>query len=310
MRNIVLTIIAITATLTAQSINRVQFRTLPGNLIEITYSLADSEPKGIYSIELMASLDGGYSFPIAPSSVTGDVGIVRGSGRKAILWKVLDDLPALTAEALVFKVVGQNHNTVGAFFRSLVIGNRLTKRLSNGVTLYAGQNLTTRFEDRTFTELVSDGMLLAGPQGRVGLRVTNVPFIYKFEGMAQVWELGYPDSTLQQLRLLSYGNESYGGETLRLYQLGAAASVSYTPLPVFGLFLPYVGAGAAIWRHSIGQEWNSELSAVNSTSLFVEVGLQANLRRWLKLTLGERQYYRTPRYDYAETFLELGVHFF
>ena len=94
MRNIVLTIIAITATLTAQSINRVQFRTLPGNLMEITYSLADSEPKGIYSIELMASLDGGYSFPIAPSSVTGDVGIVRGSGRKAILWKVLDDLPA------------------------------------------------------------------------------------------------------------------------------------------------------------------------------------------------------------------------
>ena len=309
MRNIALTLITITATLTAQSINRVQFRTLPGNLIEVTYSLADSEPNGVYNIELMASLDGGYSFPIEPSSVTGDVGIVRGSGRKAILWKVLDDLPALSTESLVFKVAGRNRKTVGAFFRSLVTGNRLTKRLSNGVTLYAGQSITTWYDDRAFRELVLDQILQAGPQGRAGLRLTKVPFIYKFEGMIRVWGLGYPDSTLQQLRLLSYENQAYNGEPLSLYQLRAAASVFYTPLPVFGLFLPYLGAGAAVWRHSIGQQPDRELSAVSSTSLFVEAGLQVNLLRWLKLSLGGRQYYFAPRYDSLETFFELGVHF-
>ena len=82
MRNIVLTILALSPMLGAQSISRVQFRTVPGNLIEVTYTLADTEPNGLYSIELQASLDGGFSFPITPASVTGDVGIVRGAGRK------------------------------------------------------------------------------------------------------------------------------------------------------------------------------------------------------------------------------------
>jgi len=311
MRNIVLTILALSATLWAQSISRVQFRSLPGNLIEVTYTLADSEPNALYSIELQASLDGGYSFPITPASVTGDVGIVRGPGRKAILWKVLDDLPALTADALVFKVAGRNRTTWRAFFQSLVIGNRLTKRMSNGVAIYVVQNLNSYHSDRAFRELISDGMLLPRSHGRAGLRITNVPFIYKFEGMAQVWGLGYPETTLQKLRLLSYGDESYDGEQLRFYQVGFAASVSYTPLPIFGLLLPHIGGGGAMWRHSIGPNLESEVAGINSYAIFAEVGVQANVLKWLKVSAGGRQYYHylAPRYDTLEMFAEIGIHF-
>ena len=308
MRFSLLFISALTANLAAQSITRVDYRVLPGNLIEITYTLRDSEPDGFYRIHIAASLDGGYSFPIIPGSITGDVGNVHGPGIKAILWKVLDDLPALTTDALVFKISGRTRATARGFFRSLVSGNRLTKRLSNGVTFYAGRSLTARYEDRAFRDLISEGLLIAGPEGKGGLKITSVPFIYRFEGMARLWGLGYSGATLQKLRLLSYGDPSYKGEKLRLYQLGLAASVAYTPLPVFGLFLPHIGVGGAVWRHSIGHEVGSEFSVTNSASAFVEMGIQGNPLRWLKVTFGGRKYYLAPRYDTLETFLEIVLH--
>lgn len=311
MRNTILTILAFSAALGAQSISRVQFRAVPGNLIEVTYTLADTEANRVYNIELQASLDGGFSFPITPASVTGDVGIVRGSGRKAILWKVLDDLPALTADALVFKVAGRNRITGRSLLLSLVSGNRLTKRMSNGVTLYGGRNVRSFHRDQAFRDLISDGMLLPASEGRAGLRVTKVPFIYKFEGTAQTWELGYPESTLQKLRLLTYGADSYNGEQLRLYRVGFAASMAYTPLPIFGLLLPSIGVGGALWRHSLGHEVTGGLSAVNSYSIFADVAVQVNVLQWLKVNVGGRQnyHYQAPRYDTLEMFIELGIHF-
>jgi len=125
--------------LSAQSITNVDFDVLPGNLIEVTYTIYDTEPDAVYIIDLWASLDGGYAYPIHARSVTGDVGQgVVGAGRKSILWKVLDDLPALVSDNLVIKVVGQPRLTIPGLFRSLLAGNRITKRLSNGITFYGG----------------------------------------------------------------------------------------------------------------------------------------------------------------------------
>ena len=129
MRILILLITLSWSGLAAQSISQVDFKVLPGNLIEVLYTLKDSEVNGVYNIEVYASFDGGYSFPVRAESVTGDVGQVRGRGRKALLWKVLDDLPALVSDNLVIKVVGRPRVTVGGFFTSLVAGNRFLKGL-------------------------------------------------------------------------------------------------------------------------------------------------------------------------------------
>ncbi len=125
MRILILFITLSWAGLAAQSISQVEYNVLPGNLIEVIYTLQDSEVNGMYNIEVYASLDGGYSFPVQAESVTGDVGPVRGRGRKSVLWKVLDDLPALVSDNLVIKVVGRPRVTVGGFFTSLVAGQPL-----------------------------------------------------------------------------------------------------------------------------------------------------------------------------------------
>jgi len=246
-------------TLSAQSITRVDYRVLPGNLIEITYTLRDSEPEAKYNISLAASLDGGYSFPLSPTSVTGDVGSVDGPGIKSILWKVLDDLPALKSESLVFRVSGKSRNTVVGFFKSMVAGNRLTKRMSNGVTFYAGKNLSSTYISKGFRDAIMARHLNLSQDGRVGLKVINIPFIYKFEAQARVWDVNYPPETQERLRLLSYGSEFYEGDALSFYQFSIGGSISYTPLPVFGLLLPHIGMGGMIWQHILGKDPGSQI---------------------------------------------------
>lgn len=295
--------------LSAQSITNVEFEVRPGNLIEVNYSIYDTEPNAVYAIDLYASLDGGYAFPIHAQSVTGDVGRrVVGSGRKSILWKVLDDVPALVSDNLVLKVVGQTRPSVAGFFRSLVAGNRLTKRMSNGLTFYGGSGNYYLLDGGEFQNMMDDGRVVLNTNARIGLRITSVPFVYRFNVLYRNWDLHLPETEQNRLEYLSYAHKSYDGEDVLLHYYGVSFSTAYTPLPVFGLFLPQVGGGLSINQLRLGNSKGSLTSALNNSGLFAEVGMQINILKGIKLNLGARQHFFSPYANFTETFLEVGLH--
>ena len=293
----------------AQSIRDVRYEVLPGNLVEVTYTLHDTELNGVYGIELFASLDGGYAFPIRARSVAGDVGRrVRGTGRKSILWKVLDDMPALVSDNLVLKVVGRPRATISGFFVSLVTGNRLTKRLSNGVTFYGGGGRYSNLGGGSFGQMLDDGTLLPALNGRFGLRITKVPFVYRFEGLYRNWDLDVSDLEQVRLRRLAFALDSYNGQDILLHYAGFSFAMAYTPLPVFGIFLPQIGGGFNLSQFQLGSSIGEPISAMNNSGLFAEVGVQVNLLRWIKLNGGVRQDFLNPLVGFREFFLEVGLH--
>ena len=297
--------------LSAQSITKVDFEVLPGNLIEVTYTIYDTEPSAAYVIDLYASLDGGYSFPIHARSVTGDVGRrLVGAGRKSILWKALDDVPALVSDNLVIKVVGRTRPTISGFFRSLVVGNRFTKRLSNGITFYGGSGYYYLLKDMPFANTMNGRDLVPKLNGRFGLRFTAVPFVYRFNLLYRNWGLNLTnDEDQQRLEYLSFGDPLFEeGEEIMLHYAGFSISMAYTPLPVFGLFLPQVGGGVSYNQFRIGNPVGSITSSLNNPCLFAEAGVQINLIRWLKVNVGARQNFFSPRVNFTEAFLEVGLH--
>ncbi len=296
--------------LSAQSITKVDFEVLPGNLIEVTYTIYDTEPSAVYVIDLYASLDGGYSFPIHARSVTGDVGRhVVDAGRKSILWKALDDVPALVSDNLVIKVVGRTRPTISGFFRSLVVGNRFTKRLSNGITFYVGSGYYYLLKGMPFANTMDDSNLAPKLNARFGLRITSVPFVYRFNLLYRNWGMNLANEEDQQrLEYLSFGDPLFEGEEIMLHYAGFSISVAYTPLPVFGLFLPQVGGGVSINQFRIGNAVGSITSSLNNPCLFAEAGVQINLIRWLKLNVGARQNFFSPQANFTEAFLEVGLH--
>lgn len=308
MRILILLITLSWAGLAAQSISQVDFKVLPGNLIEVIYTVKDSEVNGVYNIEVYASLDGGYSFPVRAESVTGDVGQVRGRGRKALLWKVLDDLPALVSDNLVIKVVGRPRVTVGGFFTSLVAGNRFTKKMSDGFTFYGGNWNMHSLTNQEFQGRLDNGTLTPDGSYRFGLRVTSVPFIHRFEGSYANWRMNLPEEDRLKLTYLAYGNPDYHGEDLSLWYAGFTYGIVYTPLPVFGLFLPQIGGGASYHVLQIGTPGSSRISATRNPALFAEVAIQLNLLRWIKLNAGYRQNFLATRINFNGPFLEAGLH--
>ncbi|MFB0516228.1 MAG: hypothetical protein ACETWG_06455 [Candidatus Neomarinimicrobiota bacterium] len=295
--------------LSAQSITKVDFEVLPGNLVEVSYTIYDTEPNVVYAIDLYASLDGGYAFPIHAQSVSGDVGRrVVGAGRKSVLWKVLDDVPALVSDNLVIKVVGRPRTTVSGFFHSLVAGNRLTKRLSNGVTFYGGSGNYYLVDGGSFGDMIGDGSLVHKLNSRLGIRITAVPFVYRFNVLYRNWDLALPSEDELRLKYLSFGDKRYGGEDILLHYLGFSFSMAYTPLPVFGLFLPQVGGGISYNRFRLGNDKWSVTSSLNNPGLFAEAGMQVNLLRWFKVNVGARQNFLSPWVNFTEAFLEVGLH--
>lgn len=304
---LIISLFAVTG-LTAQSISRVDFEVRPGNLIEVTYSIFDTEPDAIYSIDLWASIDGGYTFPIHAQSVTGDVGPrVVGAGRKSIIWKVLDDVPALVSDHLVMKVTGRARPSVGGMFRSLVAGNRITKRLSNGVTFYGGGGQYYLLEDSHFRSEMETGGLEPKLNTRFGMRVTSVPFVYRFNFVYRSWDLGLASADEQRLEYLSFAAGNYHGENLLLYYAGFSFYAAYTPLPLFGIFLPQIGGGFSFNQFRLGSTKGTVTSSLNNPGLFAEVGLQINVTRGIKLNLGARQNFLSPWLNFTDTFIEFGL---
>ena len=309
MRPLRLILILAVTTLSAQSITRVEYDLLPGNLIEVRYTIYDTEPNALYSVDLYVSLDGGFTFPIHPQSVIGDVGRrVAKAGLKSMLWRVLDDLPSLVSDNLVFKVVARTRPTLGGFFRSLVSGNRLTKRLSNGVTIYGGGGQYYILEGSAFGDGLTAARLNPKVNARAGVSITAVPFVYRADITYRNWELRLSDSEDQRLELLSFADPSYEGEEILLHYGGVSLSAAYTPLPVFGLFLAQVGGGVSLNQFRLGNSLGSLTSSLNNPGLFAEVGLQVNVLSWLKINAGFRQYLASRWVDFSDAYVGVGLH--
>ena len=75
-----------------------------GSDIQVDYSI-QMEADMVCIVAVYISCDGGRHFQKTPlRQVEGDVGIVRGTGNKTLIWHVLKEESALTGEDLVFKV--------------------------------------------------------------------------------------------------------------------------------------------------------------------------------------------------------------
>ena len=82
-------------------VTHVRFR-WEGSKVHIYYDL---EGEGISLVTLVASEDGGQTFPITPRTVSGDIGGWREPGRdKHIVWEALKDVKELRRDGLVFDV--------------------------------------------------------------------------------------------------------------------------------------------------------------------------------------------------------------
>ncbi len=304
-------ILLIISSLSAQSITRVDFEVLAGDLIQVQYSILDDDPDGVYSVQLYASLDGGYLFPIKAASVTGDVGNkVVGRGHKVILWKVLYDVPSLVSDNLVLKVTGKRRATMSGALKSLFVGNRFTKSLSNGVTLYGAKTNSLITLNSEFRTLMNNGALTSRTGGRGGLRLTTLPIVYSFDFLAHSWYFNPADSGVaRSLNFLAHGDPGYADQPLYLNYGGFSFSLAYTPLPIFGFVLPKIGGGYNLHQFQIGEFGKSPISSANNRSVFIYGAVQVNIFRWLKINTTFKQSFFGERINFSEGFVDFGFHF-
>ena len=310
MKKIILLLLFATGLVSGQSITRVDFQVLPGDLVEVTYSLIDTEPNMVYDIALYASLDGGYYFPIRAHSVIGDVGPrVRGAGRKTIRWKVMDDVPSLVSDNLVLKVTGSAKPTLTGVVASIFTGTRFTKRMSDGFTVFGGNGLAQIQDSEYFTDLIDNSQLRLVENYRFGFRFTRVPFVYRLEMFHRAWDLNFDSGTMDRLHFLSAGTEDDVDRATKLNYTGFSWGMAYTPLPVFGIFLPQVGGGLSYNFFNVGNGLGSKVSVVSNPGIFADIGLQANVFRWLKFNIGVRREFANPHINFTRSYFELGIHF-
>ena len=110
------------------------------------------------------------------------------------------------------------------------------------------------------------------------------------------------------MKYLSYGHQGYQGDDLSLFYEGFTFSAAYTPLPIFGIFLPQIGGGVALNRFRIGDARGSVTASINNPGLFAEAAVQLNMIRWLKINVGFRQTFFSPIMNTGEAFAEIGLH--
>jgi hypothetical protein len=86
-------------------VENVSFEQIPGGVINIFYDLISDSPDGVFSITVKASDDGGKTFNLTPSAITGDVANVRPGRQKKIVWRSGQDVAVLKFGDLKFDVV-------------------------------------------------------------------------------------------------------------------------------------------------------------------------------------------------------------
>jgi hypothetical protein len=108
--------------------------------VHVTYNLHDDEGD-VVAVSLRASLDGGVTWPVECTAVTGDVGsgVAPGTG-KSVVWDILADLPGFTGDQLAIRVLADNGLPEPATFSNYVaIGNSLTAGYMDGGLCLPGQ---------------------------------------------------------------------------------------------------------------------------------------------------------------------------
>jgi hypothetical protein len=72
-----------------------------GQNIRIVYQLQSNGP---VQIKVQVSTNGGHSFSAPLQKVSGDVGKVTSSGEKEIIWRVLEEVPDLVGDGILFRI--------------------------------------------------------------------------------------------------------------------------------------------------------------------------------------------------------------
>jgi len=109
---VVATLIAAPAPLDAQRfsapqghVENVSFEQIAGGVINIYYDLVSDATNAVFSIAVKASDDGGKTFTLQPSAITGDVANVAPGRRRKIVWRSGQDVAVLAFDQLKFDVV-------------------------------------------------------------------------------------------------------------------------------------------------------------------------------------------------------------
>jgi hypothetical protein len=95
-------------------VENVSFEQVPGGVINIYYDLVSDSPDSVFTIAVKASDDGGKTFTLQPSAITGDVSNVKPGRRKKVVWRSGQDVAVLTFDLLKFDVVATAGQTTPA----------------------------------------------------------------------------------------------------------------------------------------------------------------------------------------------------
>jgi len=87
-------------------IDNVRFEQAAGGRIQVFYDLVASDPRSTFSVGLEVSADGGQTFTVKPSTLSGDVGpgVAPGAGKR-IVWDAGKDVESVQVNQFRFRVV-------------------------------------------------------------------------------------------------------------------------------------------------------------------------------------------------------------
>lgn len=82
-------------------VENVSFEAAGGGVVNVYYDLVSDSPNALFSVTLQASEDGGRTFSLTPSAISGDVTGVKPGRRKKIVWQSGQDVAVLPGTNLL-----------------------------------------------------------------------------------------------------------------------------------------------------------------------------------------------------------------
>jgi hypothetical protein len=137
-----------------------------GQHIRIVYELQTSTP---VEIQVMYSKDFGKTFSPPLKQVSGAVGKGITAGSKEIIWRVLDELPELAGEGIVFRVsiaVVEMVHCTGTPTEIVEVRNPVTGRIWMDRNLGASRSATSSYDEAAYGDLYQWGRFGDGHQCR------------------------------------------------------------------------------------------------------------------------------------------------